>query len=206
MTLVVPPDTCRADGVEVAFRELRGRDRVARRAEARSWAVGAIADRLGRPPSTLELERRCGRCGRNHGRPELAGDLAGSLRFSWSHGDRIAALAIVEVGRVGIDLEPIRPVAFLASMLSADERARAGAEPLSDAALLRLWVRKEALVKASGLGLYLNPSSITADLDGAAVTVPADRGGTVTCDVIDVEGPDGSVVAVAVERGGRAVR
>lgn len=78
------------------------------------------------------------------------------LSTSLTHGDGVVAMAFA-AGRVGVDVEAaVRSVdmAGIADMLCHDEdpeRALAA----DDDALLALWVRKEALLKATGRGLAI---------------------------------------------------
>ncbi|MER7554816.1 4'-phosphopantetheinyl transferase superfamily protein [Streptomyces anulatus] len=104
----------------------------------------------GLPPDAVEPAQRCPGCGRDgHGRPYLPDHP--ELGVSYSHADGLAAAA-VGPGPVGIDVEPLTrrpgPLSVLRRMLPKDEvdAARAGPDP--GPALLRLWVRREALFKA----------------------------------------------------------
>ncbi|MDX3501197.1 4'-phosphopantetheinyl transferase superfamily protein [Streptomyces sp. ID03-2B] len=104
----------------------------------------------GRPPHEMEPAQRCPGCGESgHGRPYLP-DRPG-LGASLSHADGLAAAA-VGPGPVGIDVEPLTrrpgPLPVLRRLLPEAEvdAARAGPDP--GPALLRLWVRREALFKA----------------------------------------------------------
>ncbi|MFI1929836.1 4'-phosphopantetheinyl transferase family protein [Streptomyces sp. NPDC020330] len=104
----------------------------------------------GLPPEELEPAQRCPGCGRGgHGRPYLPDHP--ELGVSYSHADGLAAAAVGR-GPVGIDVEPLArrpgPLSVLRRMLPAAEvdAARAGPDP--GPALLRLWVRREALFKA----------------------------------------------------------
>ncbi|MFJ4708228.1 4'-phosphopantetheinyl transferase family protein [Streptomyces anulatus] len=104
----------------------------------------------GLPPHAVEPAQRCPGCGRDgHGRPYLPDHP--ELGVSYSHADGLAAAA-VGTGPVGIDVEPLTrrpgPLAVLRRILPEDEvdAARAGPDP--GPALLRLWVRREALFKA----------------------------------------------------------
>lgn len=96
----------------------------------------------------------------SHGKPELAGDarLAG-WRFNLSDSDGRCLVAVARGIDVGIDVQRMRPIKDLAALASealADDELAAllGAPPpqrLTD--FYRLWVRKEAFIKASGEGL-----------------------------------------------------
>ncbi|MFI1220973.1 MULTISPECIES: 4'-phosphopantetheinyl transferase family protein [unclassified Streptomyces] len=104
----------------------------------------------GLAPREVEPAQRCPGCGRDgHGRPYLP-DHPG-LGASLSHADGLAAAA-VGPGPVGIDVEPLTrrpgPLPVLRRLLPGAEVDSACAEPDPGPALLRLWVRREALFKA----------------------------------------------------------
>nr|WP_234391585.1 4'-phosphopantetheinyl transferase superfamily protein [Streptomyces sp. CB02613] len=104
----------------------------------------------GLPPRDVAPAQRCPGCGRDgHGRPYLP-DHPG-LGVSYSHADGLAA-AVVGPGPVGIDVEPLTrrpgPVSVLRRLLPHDEVDAALAGPDPGPALLRMWVRREALFKA----------------------------------------------------------
>ncbi|AWL88706.1 4'-phosphopantetheinyl transferase superfamily protein [Streptomyces globisporus] len=126
----------------------------------------------GLPPRAVEPAQRCPGCGRDgHGRPYLP-DHPG-LGASFSHADGLAA-AVVGPGPVGIDVEPLTrrpgPVPVLRRLLPHDEVDAACAEPDPGPALLRLWVRREALFKA---GRDDVPLTVWTDLRRAAVVALA---------------------------------
>ncbi|MBD9468350.1 4'-phosphopantetheinyl transferase superfamily protein [Pseudoxanthomonas sp. PXM01] len=109
------------------------------------------------------------------GRPRLSG-MHGRVCTSLSHPRGFAAFAISDAGSVGIDLEPVahagamEEIARLAT--HADERdvlAHLGDADRADA-LLAIWVRKEAYLKAEGVGLQRPPSTFAAP---AGVPLPA---------------------------------
>jgi 4'-phosphopantetheinyl transferase len=117
---------------------------------AAGWSLARrrLAELTGTPAADLRFDRSCEHCGDpRHGRPRLAG---GGPSFSISHsGDRVV-LAVRPDGPVGVDVERIgRDVDRVRRfVLHPDEPAdTAGLD------LLRLWVRKEAVLKAAGLGL-----------------------------------------------------
>lgn len=184
--------------VVVHFIELRAPDREARRFETSVWVRAVLGERLGVSPSDLEFTRRCGHCGGEHGRPELAGRHRRAVAFSLSHTGGFAGLAVTDAGRVGVDIEAIRPASFLREALSSGERARMGDQP-DDRRLIGLWVRKEALVKLSGLGLYLSPRALTVDGPSSVCSVTSDDGRVLTCGLADLDAPSGTRGAVALE-------
>ncbi len=100
-----------------------------------------------------------------HGKPELQ-DYRGALAFNISHSDDLALIALASADRVGIDIEHMRDDAAIEEIW---QRSFAFAEqqylctlPQSQRmrAFFRIWSRREALVKATGLGLSLAPESI----------------------------------------------
>ena len=91
------------------------------------------------------------------GKPELAGE-ATSLNFSLSHTQSIAVLAVAHGLPVGVDVEEMRPIEpevaathFSASELS-DLNGLQGDAWLGG--FYRCWTRKEAILKAEGVGLH----------------------------------------------------
>lgn len=107
-----------------------------------------LAELLGCEPSEVPLGRD------ERGCPDLVGlEIATSL----SHGDDEIALATSRAGPVGIDIEPEARMHAMPdireSMINeADVEASGTSDPR---ALLGLWTRKEAVLKASGFGLEI---------------------------------------------------
>lgn len=91
-----------------------------------------------------------------HGKPHLRDH---DLRFNLSHSGGHALVAVGRAARIGVDLElrdRLRDADRLASrVLAPVELSAFTALPTSERAkaLLRAWTRKEALLKAIGLGL-----------------------------------------------------
>ncbi|WP_328787969.1 MULTISPECIES: 4'-phosphopantetheinyl transferase family protein [unclassified Streptomyces] len=110
------------------------------------------------PPERVSFVREdCPHCGGPHGRPALAGGPAAGLHFSLSHTGDVAAVAVA-AAPVGLDIETHpRPetAESLARSLHPREAAALLALPPAarPAALARVWVRKEAYLKATGHGL-----------------------------------------------------
>lgn len=83
------------------------------------------------------------------------------LHCSVSHSGELAAIALTEVGGVGVDVERERPLDEVAGVvervLSESERAEWYASPSDERAALffRYWTRKEAVSKAMGAGLNM---------------------------------------------------
>ena len=119
------------------------------------------------------------------GRPCLPGD---ELHTSLSHADAAVAVAVSR-GPVGVDLELATRASQMPGIAErvlhpVEAAAFAGLPEAQRAeALLALWVRKEALLKAAGIGLAREMDSFQAPVD-EAIAMPA------------AEGPDGADVVI----------
>jgi 4'-phosphopantetheinyl transferase len=121
-----------------------------------------LGHHLGVDPRAVPLRRDCPSCGRPHGRPRLPD--GGPPHLSISHAGGLVAVAVTPgpATGIGVDVEPsTADVDGLADqVLSAAERVTVGAAP---DAVRRTWVRKEALLKATGDGLTVPMNSFSAD-------------------------------------------
>jgi len=126
------------------FRHERDRDRFVRSHAALRRELAHV---LGRNPATLAFTEG------PHGRPELSD---GALRFSLSHAGGLALIGIAK-NTVGVDVEAIRPGTHfdVVRFFSSREQATLAGLPEHErcAAFFRAWVRKEAYLKARGVGL-----------------------------------------------------
>jgi 4'-phosphopantetheinyl transferase len=153
----------------------------------------------GRSLTAFDVRHRCAECGSaDHGQPFLDG--VPQLHISLAHRPG-AVVAAVGTAPVGVDLEVPGAAVPVLDLLSPLERTqvREAADPAL--AFLRLWVRKECLVK---LGVATLDSLGTVDL-GGTVGHPLAGGGTVTrfgrLHLADwVDGSTGAVVAAAGSR------
>jgi 4'-phosphopantetheinyl transferase len=149
-------------GAELATGTERRRMASLRRAEdrrdflaARLLARVCAARVAGAPLGRLTLVQRCPRCGAgDHGQPNVR-ELP-ELRLSLAHTTGYVAAA-AGWNPVGVDVEQVNRVevdsALATLALTPTERLRVDATPRRDRAFLRLWVRKEALVKLGRLSL-----------------------------------------------------
>jgi 4'-phosphopantetheinyl transferase len=123
------------------------------RVDATDLLLAEASELLGR---AAFVEHRCLRCGADdHGRPFLVG--APQLRVSLARADGLGIVALTEVGPVGVDLERADAAGFegfAQAALHPDERARTPQEAT------RIWVRKEAVLKATGHGLGVDPRQV----------------------------------------------
>ncbi len=107
----------------------------------------------------------------SHGKPALAE--RSDLHFNLSHCDGLVACAIRRSAPVGVDLERLHrdvPLEIAERYFAPEEQNWLHAQPESvrPAAFLRLWTLKEAVIKASGMGLSL-------ELDRFAVGIEPPR-------------------------------
>ena len=122
-----------------------------------------------------------------HGKPQLA-DASRDIRFNVSHSHGRALLAFTRGRDVGIDLEAGARLGddwpgLVRRVFSTREQAELAALPVEQKrlAFLNGWTRKEAYLKATGLGITEGLQSIEVTLDPAqppALRHPRGRGGT----------------------------
>ena len=92
----------------------------------------------------------------------------GKAKFSWSVSGDYSILGIASEGEIGVDLEKVEPFPVCTRVLelvaAQDEREWLFGSPTEElfTRFLRLWVRKEAVLKAKGIGLLQAPSSVSA--------------------------------------------
>ena len=138
---------------------------------SRALLRAALASETGTAPLDLAFDRRCRICGDpDHGRPVLGGAHAGIVEFSVCRTRPVVAVALGATP-VGLDAEPAGadPADAVASEVFSDEdRAwiEAAGDGARDARGLALWVRKEAVGKASGLGI-IDAHGVRVRPDGA---------------------------------------
>jgi 4'-phosphopantetheinyl transferase len=141
--------------LDVAAVDEATRDRAADRA-----ALVALAARvLGVDAATLRLDRRCPNCGGlDHGRPTIAG---GAVAVSLARTDGVRALAVSTVGPVGVDVERVSRVRRAPlDAFTVVERAEIDLAPDPDRRRTELWAAKEAILKAEGTGLRVDPRTV----------------------------------------------
>ncbi|MGW4164952.1 4'-phosphopantetheinyl transferase family protein [Streptomyces sp. NPDC004788] len=115
-----------------------------------------LGEVLDRDPASLSFDRG------THGKPYLAD---APVQFSLSHSGELVAVALSLGAPVGVDVERVpEPSAELPlPVLSPAERAAYDRvpEPERAAAFTTYWVRKEAVLKATGEGLRVDPARLT---------------------------------------------
>lgn len=114
-------------------------------------------------PSSVQLLQRCEWCGGPHGCPivRVPGRAVPRVSLSRAGGVVLSAAAFADLG---VDHEPYgaAPPGVADVALAEVERAQLAQRPATEqsAALLRWWVRKEAVLKLTGHGLLVEPSSV----------------------------------------------
>lgn len=135
------------------------------------------------------------------GQPRLPGtDWATSL----SHSGALVLLAASRTATLGVDIERTPATARLRGLApeicapAEHESLHGLPEAAREQALLQLWTRKEALLKAAGLGLACPPSSFAAPA-GIPIALPGAT--TASCVVHDLAPVPGGVAAWAAPSG-----
>lgn len=157
-----------------------------------------VAGRLQAPPREVRWRRG------EHGKPELANPRSG-LRVSLSHSGDLAMVALTDRRPVGVDIQQasghLDATRLATRFFPAPEAelVAAAAHPAEGIdRFVRLWVRKEACVKAAGGRLM---HGLTLPVAGAGTEVlVCDPTGTLPCPhrVHDVPAPPGFRAAVAL--------
>jgi len=153
-----------------------------------------------RPEAVAFSRDRCPRCGQAHGRPVLAGP-GQHVQFSMSHsGDWV----LIGTGpwRLGVDIQEVPGLATVRDVLpllhpgeQAEITARAGSGRAR--AFARVWARKEAYLKALGVGLAADLAQVYAGADGRA---PGPAGWTILDVPVDMAYAAGLAVPGTVRR------
>jgi len=156
------------------------------------------------PPAHIVVVHECPRCGSAaHGRPRLAptASLRHPAHVSLARAGELSVVAVTDAGPVGVDVEA-EGAADVAGL--GDVVLHPGERTTSPPDLTRVWVRKEALLKAYGIGLAVDPGDLRLDDDGRVTWTSAQRP-TARVWLRDLPVP-GHVVTVAVlPQGGRHV-
>jgi 4'-phosphopantetheinyl transferase len=160
------------------------------RAAVHERARALVAELADVDDASVSIMQRCPDCAGPHGRPVVMAPAgARGIGVSIAHAADQHVVAAVRGRRIGIDAEradaPGERVAALRELLGEHDD------------LLRRWTRIEAVLKADGRGLRLEPSAVDVDDASATARVP---GGDRVYALHDVELGEGLVVSLAVER------
>jgi 4'-phosphopantetheinyl transferase len=168
-------DRFQVDGARQAFVVSRTAQRI------------VLARYLGVAPADVRVVRTCQVCGDTaHGRPSLPG----GPDYSVSHSGSWVLVAVAGAGRIGVDIEEVRPLADLQGlrrMVLSEAEDPAG--PVEPGWFYRAWTRKEAVVKATGEGIM--------KLRAVVVSADAAASGGATWHLRDLPAPHGYAAALA---------
>jgi len=138
-----------------------------------------------------------------YGKPALCGVPDTKIRFNLSHSGDVALCAVARACEVGVDIEQIQPtdiIGGVAGQFFSAEEQRLVAELDVDAqaeAFTRIWVRKEACLKAAGLGIGGDLTGFSVGLDDPGVCVPTSDERGVVWALQELLAPGGYCAAVA---------
>jgi 4'-phosphopantetheinyl transferase len=164
-----------------------------------AWAVArlVVGAASGVRPADVVVDRTCPECGAQHGKPRVP-----EVHVSVTHSAGCVAVAIHPDGPVGIDVEALGGLAagereaVAGLVLAPEERAELAVQPDPDRALLTLWARKEAVVKATGTGVSVALERLVVPPPGAAAQVLRWDGALLS--LAALHPPAGFVAALAV--------
>jgi 4'-phosphopantetheinyl transferase len=124
-----------------------------------------LADRVGCSPAAIRLSYG------TNGKPMLESS-RGHVEFNLAHSGGDAVIALADGAAVGVDIELLRPIADLESLahlvFSDAELCELELAPDLVSAFLNGWTRKEAYVKALGMGFTAPLREITVSLSDRA--------------------------------------
>jgi 4'-phosphopantetheinyl transferase len=170
---------------------------------ARQWLASRHALRqvlgnvLGCPPDGLVIEPD------EFGKPQLVHESV--LAFNLSHSGGQGLIGVASTQAIGLDIELVHGVTDAETLTSIHftEAERAewshAAGELRDRDFLRCWTRKEACVKALGVGLMVQPDSVEVGCAPRSVVVDIPIGaGIAEVAVCSLQLPGEAVGALAV--------
>jgi 4'-phosphopantetheinyl transferase len=130
----------------------------------RAAALTAIGRLVGDPMDASTIDACCLECGGPHGRPEVSGT-TGTVHVGVAHAAG-RAFAVASRSRIGVDAEPLDTSPARLDAIRALTRSGGGGP-------LARWTAIEAVLKADGRGLRVDPREV---LIGRAAGSVADRG------------------------------
>ncbi|SCW68378.1 4'-phosphopantetheinyl transferase [Rhizobium mongolense subsp. loessense] len=192
--------------LDTAARFVHERDR-RRFVAGRSGLRRIVGSYLGIEPNRLNLSYNA------YGKPRIAASNGRMLHFNLSHCGGMAALAVSSCYQVGIDIEEVRPLKEdnVSRFLSPKEEMSLAALPAAEyrRAFYSVWTRKEAFVKAIGVGLSfpLDAFDVTVGDSPSPRLERLDADGNRPADwsLFDLEMPPPFVGTLAALTGGRHV-
>lgn len=158
-----------------------------------------LASHVDCPPEELSLVTG------PYGKPAIEAARTG-IEFNVAHSHGLALICLSRDRHVGVDIEQICNMTDLDLMgrltLTTGERSAMSTAPEPLETFFRCWVRKEAVLKAAGVGLSapLCNVEVTASYGPAAVRLTDAQDRPATYEVISLKAPQGYQAAVARER------
>jgi 4'-phosphopantetheinyl transferase len=153
-------------------------------------------------PSSISFEQN------EFGKPSLAPALiASELTFNLSHTNRVGLMAIAAGLTVGVDIEEIRPVEHGTVERYFSAREQASLSTLTGAerseGFYNCWTRKEAILKAEGVGLNVRLDafdvSLSPNVKAAVLGVRPNAGFTASWHLMELRPALGTVGALATD-------
>jgi 4'-phosphopantetheinyl transferase len=157
-----------------------------------------LARRLAATPEAIVIDRTCRHCGGDHGKPRVPG-----LDFSMSKSGGLVAIAMTTGGDVGIDIELDTHHVADRALTEAERRV-----VTSDRERVQLWCCKEAVVKATGHGLAIDPQHVVIERVGARFVMgsaPPEHSELLAFALHALELPAGHAGAIALRPDGELV-
>ncbi|UVC07737.1 4'-phosphopantetheinyl transferase superfamily protein [Rhizobium sp. TH2] len=200
-------DTLSPEETLRATRFVRERDAI-RFSTARGLMRMVLSQYLGVQASAVILVTN------THGKPQIGPSMQVPLQFNLSHSADRAVLAVCDMFPIGIDIEQIRPINEDVAGRFFSRRECAAIKGLQQQdylhAFYRCWTRKEAFVKAHGMGLLLPLDSFDVTVEDKLPPrlerLDGDEQASESWKLFNVDAPPGFVGAVAAMTGGEAVR
>jgi 4'-phosphopantetheinyl transferase len=174
-------------------------DRGRRFSDGRALLRSLVAAEAGVSSASVVFSARCPDCGADHGGPVVTQPAAARrLRVSLSHSGE-ASIAVATWDRsVGVDAEAIATVGERVEAICALTDVPGGAGESTADRAVRHWTRVEAVLKADGRGLRLDPRTVRVhEEDGRAEAIVEGRAARYL--LTDPQLPVPLRVAVAVE-------
>ena len=142
-----------------------------------------------------------------HGKPYLQNDSSSRLiHFNISHSGAIGLFVFTRNREIGVDVEKVRPIADLDRIVRSffSERENTAFHMLPESqktkAFYMCWVRKEAFIKAIGMGLYLplDTFEVSVAPDDPARLLSISGEAAFRWTIYDIKPASGYVSAIAV--------
>lgn len=165
-----------------------------------------LAKYLDRPPRELKFSYG------SHGKPSLDGN----LRFNLAHADDWALFALTLGRDIGVDIERLRPnfatLDIAERFFSRREFEGLASLPEQErcAAFFHCWTRKEAFIKAKGMGVFLGLHTFAVSFapgeEPRLLHLDGDSSAVERWSIVPLQAPTGYVAAAAIEGKNLAVK